>query len=80
LEDAKVAGADLMVVACPLCHSNLDMRQPNIERFAGRDLRLPVLYITQLLGLALGHSAREMGLSKHIIDPVPVLRERGFDV
>ena len=77
IRDAQDAGADVITVACPLCHSNLDLRQRNIEKFLGVDLEIPVLYFTQLLGLAFGHSARELGLSKHVIDPVPVLKKLG---
>ncbi len=80
LEDARESGADLVVVACPLCHSNLDLRQRNIEKFLGIDLEVPVLYFTQLLGLALGYSAGALGLGKHIVSPVPVLKKRGIHV
>jgi heterodisulfide reductase subunit B len=78
LQDAVLAGADLVAVACPLCHSNLDLRQRKIEKYLGVDIELPVVYFTQLLGLALGHSPAELGLGKHIIDPVPALRQRGI--
>ncbi len=78
LEDAKESGADLVLVACPLCHSNLDLRQRNIEKYTGLDLELPILYFTQLLGLALGYSAGKLGLGKHMISPIPVLKKRGI--
>jgi heterodisulfide reductase subunit B2 len=80
LEDAKASGADAVVVACPLCHSNLDLRQRNIERFLGLDLEIPVIYFTQLLGLAFGYSAGELGLGKHSVNPVPLLKRRGIYV
>jgi heterodisulfide reductase subunit B len=80
LEDAKESGADVVVVACPLCQSNLDLRQRNIEKFLGIDLEVPVLYFTQLVGLALGYSAGQLGLGKHMINPVPVLKRRGIFV
>jgi heterodisulfide reductase subunit B len=78
LKDAVDSGADLITVACPLCHSNLDLRQRKIEKYLGVDLEVPVVYFTQLLGLALGHSPGELGLGKHMIDPVPVLRRLGI--
>jgi heterodisulfide reductase subunit B len=78
LDDALRSGADLMVVACPLCHSNLDLRQPEIVKHTGLEVKLPVLYFTQLIGLALGHSGRAMGLGKHVIDPSAALVERGI--
>jgi heterodisulfide reductase subunit B2 len=67
LEVAKESGAHLIVVACPLCQSNLDMRQPDIERHQGKSYRLPVMYLTQLMALAFGHPESEMRLSKHIV-------------
>jgi len=80
LEDARESGADVVVVACPLCQSNLDLRQRNIEKFLGIDLEVPVLYFTQLVGLAMGYSAGQLGLGKHMINPVPVLKRRGIYV
>jgi heterodisulfide reductase subunit B len=80
LQDAKDTEADVVIVACPLCHSNLDLRQRNIEKYLGIDLEVPVLYFTQLLGLAFGYSAAELGLGKHEINPVPVLRKRGINI
>jgi len=80
LEDAKSSGADAVVVACPLCQSNLDLRQRNIERFLGIDLEVPVIYFTQLVGLAFGYSAGQLGLGKHMVNPVPLLKRRGIHV
>ncbi len=80
LQDAKDAGADLVMVACPLCHSNLDLRQSDIEKRLGTDLEIPILYFTQVLGLALGASPRALGIHKHMIDPLPILKRRGLKV
>jgi heterodisulfide reductase subunit B len=80
LQDAKDSGADVVIVACPLCQSNLDLRQRDIEKFLGMDLEIPVLYFTQLLGLALGFSWKELGLDRHTINPVPLLRKHGIAV
>jgi heterodisulfide reductase subunit B len=80
LQDAKHAGADLVMVACPLCHSNLDLRQGDVEKRIGADLEIPVLYFTQVLGLALGHTARDLGINKHMINPLPLLKKRGIKV
>jgi len=80
LQDARDSGADVVMVACPLCHSNLDLRQCDIEKRIGADLEIPVLYFTQVLGLALGASARSLGMHKHMIDPLPLLKKRGLRV
>ena len=80
LEDAQYSGAHVISVGCPLCHSNLDLRQRNIEKYTGINLELPVLYITQLVGLALGRTPAELGLKKHSINPLPVLSRAGVKV
>jgi heterodisulfide reductase subunit B len=80
LEDAQYSGAHVVSVACPLCHSNLDLRQRNIEKYAGINLEIPVLYVTQLIGLALGRTPGELGLKKHSINPIPALKRAGVKV
>jgi heterodisulfide reductase subunit B len=59
---ARRAGAQCIVVACPLCQLNLDLRQADAAAAGGEIPATPVLYITQLLGLALGIPAAELGL------------------
>ena len=73
LGDAIEADADCLVTPCPLCHLNLDLQQPQAERVIGRDLGMPVLHLPQLLGLALGLSPRELGMSKHVVRPTSVI-------
>jgi heterodisulfide reductase subunit B len=70
LDDARAVGADAVVVACPLCHMNLDARQHQI----GLEEPLPILYFTQLMALALGLDAEAVALNKNMVDPRPVLR------
>jgi heterodisulfide reductase subunit B2 len=67
LEAAREGGAHMIVVACPLCQSNLDMRQPDIEKMTGKKYGIPVLYITQLMALAFGHPKEGLMFSKHIV-------------
>ena len=67
LEDAAMRVAEAIVVACPMCHTNLDMRRNVIEQSLGRQYSMPVLYITQVLGLALGLDERTLGLHRHIV-------------
>jgi heterodisulfide reductase subunit B2 len=62
LSMARLAGAECVAVACPLCQVNLDLRQADARKAHGELPQTPVLYITQLLGLALGLSAEELGL------------------
>ena len=73
LRMAKDSGADCIAVACPLCQTNLDLRQSDIESATGEKIGLPVFYFTQLLGLALGLSQRELGIDRLMTDPTQVL-------
>jgi len=67
LQNAKDVGANVIAVACPLCHSNLDARQREIEKKYKVNLDLPILYFTQLIGLAMGMTPEELGLKKHLV-------------
>ncbi|HTX70008.1 MAG TPA: CoB--CoM heterodisulfide reductase iron-sulfur subunit B family protein [Thermoleophilia bacterium] len=65
IEDARRNGAEAIVVACPLCHSNLDLRQKAMND-RGQE-PMPILYITQVVGLALGLPADKLGLGRHFV-------------
>jgi heterodisulfide reductase subunit B len=80
LEVAKESGAHMVVVACPLCQSNLDMRQPDIEKHSGKKLDLPVMYFTQLMALAFGYPESELRLPKHIVPVEAALKHIGDPV
>lgn len=73
LDDAVHHKADVIVVACPMCHSNLDMRQKNIIKHnPGRNL-IPILYLSQLIGLSFGLDHKKLGLDLHFIDTSPLI-------
>ena len=76
IDDAAANKADLIVVACPMCHSNLDMRQKNILKHNPDHKEMPVLYLTQLVGLAIGIDYNKLGLNLHFINPVPLLNSK----
>ncbi len=69
LGDAVDADADCLVTPCPLCHLNLDLQQPLAEKTVGRELNMPVLHLPQLVGLALGLEPKELGMSRHVVQP-----------
>lgn len=73
LDEAKSLGADCIVLACPLCATNLELRQPDIEKKYDVTYSLPIIYITEIIGLALGISPRKLGMDKHIVSAKPVL-------
>jgi heterodisulfide reductase subunit B len=78
LQMAADAGADCVMVACPLCQSSLDLRQPQVNKHYGTDLDLPVLYFTQLAGLALGLAPRALGLRKLVVSPNRLLKAKAL--
>lgn len=65
--DARDRGAEAIIVACPMCHSNLDMRRDAINSYLGEKIDIPVLYITQALGLALDLDRKALGLQRHFV-------------
>ena len=73
IEHAREAGADVIAVACPLCHANLDARQTQMEL----EDPMPVLYFTQLMAVAMG-LPKAASLNKNLIDPRPKLREKAL--
>ncbi|MGD2206704.1 MAG: heterodisulfide reductase-related iron-sulfur binding cluster [Anaerolineae bacterium] len=77
IDQARAVGADCIAVACPLCHANLDGRQLQMDDL---EETMPILYFTQLMALAFGVEAKAAGLNKNLVDPVPLLREKGIDV
>jgi heterodisulfide reductase subunit B len=74
INEARLAGAEAIVVACPLCHTNLDARQFQM----GLDEELPVIYFTQLMAVALGLPQKDAALNKNLVDPRPLLKEKGI--
>lgn len=78
LSMARRAGAQALAVACPLCESNLDLRQADAAKAHGPIPETPVLYITQILGLALGLTSEEVGLDAHFVGAGKLLAETGI--
>ncbi len=76
LSSAKQAGADCIVTVCPLCQSNLDLRQKGVENKFGKSINLPILYISQLIGLGLGVPPKKLGLHKHSVNTMKMLGEK----
>ena len=67
MKNAVDHGAEAVVVACPMCHSNLDLRRAEINRRLERPTQIPVLFITQVIGLALGIPGKKLGLRRHFV-------------
>ena len=78
LRMAKQNGAECITVLCPLCQNNLDLRQKKIEDRYGEKLGLPVIYYTQLMGLAFGLDPISLQLDRLFVDPFPLLKSKGI--
>ncbi len=78
LEAAQERGADCIAVVCPLCQSNLDTRQNDINKTHGTNYHLPILYLSQLIGLTQRIGYRALGLDRLIVSPKTLFLERGM--
>ena len=67
IEQAMEAGADAMVTPCPLCHLSLDAWQSKLREQTGRDFHMPVLHLSQLIGVAAGLDEAELKFRRHIV-------------
>jgi len=76
---AKKAGANCIVVPCPMCHMNVDAKQTLVEETFGIKIDLPVLYFTQLIGIAVGMNPKEVALEKNITSPKKILDILGIE-
>jgi len=76
IDNALKNGADLIVVACPMCHSNLDMRQLNIKKHNPEHKTIPIFYISQLIGISMGIDYKKLGMNLHYINPLPLIQKK----
>jgi heterodisulfide reductase subunit B len=68
IKDALARGANCLVTTCPMCQMNMDMYQNEVCERYGIQRKLPVFFITELLGIAMGFTPQEMQIDKHFID------------
>jgi len=78
LTAAEAAGADVIATECPTCHTGLEMHQIRAEKVFGRKTRVKIMHFTQLLGLALGLSARKVGVNENFSESRDFVKERGL--
>jgi heterodisulfide reductase subunit B len=74
IDMAAAAGADCIAVACPMCQASLDLRQKDMQRLFKKQYEMPIVYVTQLLGLCLGIVPKELGLNRLMVPPSAVLQ------
>ena len=80
LKNANDYEADIIVTLCPMCQLNLDAYQESVNKYFGTDYHIPVLYFTQMIGLAIGLSAQELEIGKEFVDARPALSKNGVHV
>ncbi|MFI5252165.1 MAG: CoB--CoM heterodisulfide reductase iron-sulfur subunit B family protein [Bacteroidota bacterium] len=74
LEDAERRKADIIITACPLCQFNLECYRREMKKMFGGDFHIPVIYFTQLIGLAFGIPEQELGIHRNLIPPTCATR------
>ena len=75
LSEARKSGAEVIVTVCPLCQLMLDAKQKALEQKHGSKIEIPVLYVTQLAGIALGLGPEELGLNMNAVSPMPMMEK-----
>src|SRR5436853_4525988 len=75
IEQAYEAGADAIVTPCPLCHLSLDAWQSKLKAATGKDFRMPILHLAQLVGVAAGLEESELKFKRHVVSVNPVLQK-----
>jgi succinate dehydrogenase / fumarate reductase, cytochrome b subunit len=75
IEQAKEAGADALVTPCPLCHLSLDAWQSKLKETTGKDFAMPILHLSQLVGVAAGLEESELKFKRHVVSVTPVLEK-----
>jgi succinate dehydrogenase cytochrome b subunit len=75
IEQAKEAGADVIVTPCPLCHLSLDAWQSKLEKQTGKSFQMPILHLSQLIGVAAGLSDSELKFRRHVVSVKPVMEK-----
>jgi heterodisulfide reductase subunit B len=80
LENATKYKADMIVTLCPMCQLNLDVYQADVNKYFKTNYKIPILYFTQLMGLAFGLSAQELEIGKEFVDARPALAKIGVEV
>ena len=75
IEQAMEAGADAMVTPCPLCHLSLDAWQSKLKKQTGKDFAMPILHLSQLVGVAAGLTDSELKFRRHVVSVGPVIKK-----
>jgi heterodisulfide reductase subunit B len=77
LQNAAEYNADAIVTLCPICQLNLDAYQSNVNRQFGTSFNIPILFFTQMIGLAIGMNPKELGIGKEFVSAEAMLDKIG---
>jgi heterodisulfide reductase subunit B2 len=80
LQNAADYQADVIVTLCPMCQLNLDAYQGDVNRFFKTKFSIPILYFTQMIGLAFGMEAHVLGIGKELVDARRALSKIGVEI
>ena len=75
INEARRRGCDMIATACPLCQFNLECYQKEMKKLYGQKPDIPIVFFTQIMGLAMGINPRKLGLHRLFISPLPAFRE-----
>lgn len=78
--DADERGAQMMVTVCPMCQMNVDAYQNEMNKYFGTDYHMPILFFTQLMGLAFGREPKELGIGTELVNSCNALANIGVEV
>jgi heterodisulfide reductase subunit B len=78
--DADARGAHMMVTVCPMCQMNVDAYQDEMNHYFGTDYHMPVLFFTQLMGLAFGREPGDLGIGVELVSSRDALANIGVEV
>ena len=77
VDTATRAGADMMVALCPMCQMNIDLFQREMNGFFQTDYQMPIVFFTQVIGIAFGMDPEAVGFGREIVDARPALNRIG---
>jgi heterodisulfide reductase subunit B len=80
LDSAERLGADVLATICPMCQMNIDLYQGEVNRRFKTDFRIPILFFTQLVGLAFGMDAKELGIGSEVVSSKRAMAKIGIEV
>ena len=78
LTSARSQGAEVVAVSCPLCAFNLDYRQKDTLKKYSEFKKMPILYFSQIMAIALGCEEKNLRFDLHYVDPKPLLKQKGL--